>query len=384
MDDVPEFYGWFDEAAPDGLPVEMLVIERAVGTLSGPWTVAGALISIGDGPPVWVEGFVDDYWIADAPQLWEYFVEKGGGNAYSYEVAFLRLLRPEDAPAILAHMEKQLAMGHPLGLSPPVSPPDEAEPDAAAHESTDEPADPCDAHFHVEAPFAVADAATWQLAVELIRRHPADLWLIRTYPMDGHYDCLSIRRADDILGSPDIALNRHGTHVNVSRLDGASGNEAPLMSWGDGFAAPDPRDWIRRLEASAGLRAPTGGLPPTTRSSITLRWIGAFLRIQLGTRKRWTAWNDWSELDYGEPAVDFDAIPAARQWLREHGPPEAAAQVWFVGTEALGERQVHFALNSTGTLWTPAGDEIDLLTAYRSAGSSLTKLLVATASERLP
>ena len=128
MDEVPEFYGWFDDDAPDGLPVEMLVIERAIDTLSGPWTVAGALISFGDAPPAWVDGYVDDYWSADAPQLWEYFVDKGGGNAYSYEIAFLRLRRPEDASAVLAHMESKLAEGHPLGLSAPVSPPMETVP----------------------------------------------------------------------------------------------------------------------------------------------------------------------------------------------------------------------------------------------------------------
>jgi hypothetical protein len=384
VDEVPEFYGWFDDDAPDGLPVEMLVIERAIDTLSGPWTVAGALILFGDAPPAWVDGYVDDYWSADAPQLWEYFVDKGGGNAYSYEIAFLRLRSPEDASAVLAHMESKLAEGHPLGLSAPVSPPMETVPDTPAAEIVDEPADPCDDHIHVDAPFAIADVATWQLAVELVRRHPDDLWIIRTYPMDGHYDCLSIRRAGDILGSPGVALNRNGTHVHVSRLDIASGGEARLMSWGDGFATADPRDWVRELESAAGLRAPVGGPPPTTRSSIALRWIGGFLRLQLGSRQRWTAWNDWSELDYGETAADFDAIPAARQWLRERGRPEAAAEVWFVGTEPRpGDRQIHFALNSAGTLWTASGGEVDLLAAYRRSGSSITQLLVATASATL-
>lgn len=385
MDDIPEYCGWFDEDAPSGLPVEMLVIERAVDALSGPRTVAGALISSGDAPPAWVEGFVDDYWSADAPQLWEYFVDEGGGNAYSYEVAFLRLLRAEDAKAVLTHLENQLAEGHPLGLSAQVSSPVETVPSSPTVASDDEPADPCGAHVHVDAPFPIADVATWQLAVELVRRHPADLWIIRTYPMDGHYDCLSIRRADDILGSPGIALNRNGTHVNVVRLDGATGNDAPSMSWGDGFAAADPRDWVRELESATGLRAPVSGLPPSTRSSITLRWIGGFLRFQLGSRQRWTAWNDWSEVDYGETALDFDAIPAARQWLRDRGRPEAAAEVWFVGTEPRpGERQVQFALNSAGTLWTATGEEVDLLAAYRRAGSSMTQLLVATASATLP
>ncbi len=129
-----------------------------------------------------------------------FYVDKGGGNAYSSEIAFLRLRRPEDASAVLARMK--LAEGHPLGLSAPVSPPMETVPSFPTVGDPNEPADPCDDHFHVDAPFAIANVATWQLAVELVRRHPADLWIIRTYPQYGHYDFLSIRRANDVLGSP--------------------------------------------------------------------------------------------------------------------------------------------------------------------------------------
>lgn len=378
------FGGWFDENLPDDLEVELLVIERAVSSMYGPWQVGGAMIRVPGQTPRWVEGWVDDYWLADPASLWEYFVEKGGGNAYTYEVAFLRIEQPADAEAVIHHLEGVLANGHPLGLTAPVEEVAATDPTPADIVPDVEPDDPCDNHFHVDVPFVVADAMTWQLAVELVRRHPADLWVIRTFPMDGHYDCLSVRRLGDVLTSPSVAINRHGSHVKVDRLSDAHiDEELPLLSWGDAFAMADPRDWIRRVEDAAGLRPTRTGLPPSTRSSIALRWVGMLLRMQVGGRERWTAWNDWSQVDWGEPATDFDAVPEARDWLRTRKDHRAAAHVWFVGTDNGDDRRIHFAVNSEGTLWPASGKPVDLMAAYRGNGSSISRLVIETAGRVL-
>lgn len=381
---VPPHFGWSDTAAPRDLAVELIVIERAIKAMTGPWHVAGALVRVDGDEPSWVEGWADDYWDADPVVLWEYFAEKGSGNAYSYEIAFLRLESAGDIVPVIEHLDAKLADGHPLGL-PAQTGATAGDSHALESAADDEAGDPCADHVHVGAPFALADTATWQLAVELVRRHPDELWVIRTHPMDGHYDCLSVRRLGDVLGSPSVAINRNGTHVKIDRFDGEAGSaESPLMSWGDAFAAADPRDWIRNLERAAGLRPPTRGLPPSTRSSIALRWIGMFLRIHLGSRERWTAWNDWSEIDFDESPTDFDAIPAARHWLRAQNDPGAAAHVWFVGVDENGDKNISFALNSSGTLWSATGESVDLLDAYRSCRSSMWRLLAETAADLLP
>lgn len=391
---VPKHQGWFDSDVPDpDLTVDLILIERCVGDLSGPWKVSGALVREPGNKPVWVDGWVDEIYESDAGRVWEYLEDRDGGNAYTWEVAYLRIGSISDAPALAAHHDARRAeQGNPLGLFQDEPPPQvlhetdspEPVPSEDPENGEDLPTDPCLDHTHVNMPLAAADALTWRLAVELVRRHPDDLWILRTYPFDGFYDCLSIRRLPDVLSSPSIALNRNGTHVKVSRFDTTEDDKLPLMSWGDAYAAPDPRGWIRDLERVAGLKAPKGGLPPSTRSSIVLRWIAAFLAVQTGSRRRWTAWNDWAELDEEQPAKCFQAIPEAGEWLRTYGSPKGAALVWFLGHRDETGQVPSLALSVEGHLWRPDQQPVDLIDAYRRAGSSITATLVAVAGDLLP
>jgi hypothetical protein len=387
---VPPHQGWFDESEPadPGLKVELLLIERCIQASYGPWRIAGALVRDPGGQARWVPDWVDDTYQATPDDLWAYLVDKQGGNGITWEVGFLRISASDDAPKIAAYYDGLYRKENPFGFTAPeLVGPTVHDPNVVddAPRDADGASDPCAAHIHVEMPFAAADPLSWRLAVELVRRHPEELWILRTFPMDGMYDCLSIRRLPDVLYSPSIAVNRNGTHVKVDwlgRSDGAQ-HEGVLLSWGNGYAAEDPREWIVELEEGAGLDPPGAGLPPSTRSSLALRWIAAFLAMQTGSRPRWSAWNDWAELDLGQPPASFDAIPAAGEWLRAR-TPEAAALVWFVGTMEGDQRRPELALSVDGDLWRQDREAIDLPEAYRSAGSSLASLVLTTAGDLLP
>jgi hypothetical protein len=385
---VPAHQGWFEDGPTDpNLKTELLLVERSVAEFYGPWRVSGALVKEPDRDPDWVEGWTDDYWTADAKDLWNYLVDKGGGNGITWEIAFLRIASSADASQIAAHYNDEHSKGNPFGLTKP-----ETEPPPLIHDAIvkiEEPAttDPCENHVHVDMPFAAADPLTWRLAVELVRRHPEDLWIVRTFLFDGSYDCLSIRLLPNpLLSSGTIAINRNGSHVRVGwlgKVDEAPEDE-PLLSWGSAYAEPDPRRWIRELEEISGLPTPGKVLPPSTPSSLALRWIAGFLSLHTGSRPRWTAWNDWSEVDFGQRPADFDVFSGAAQWLRTQGGGPATARVLFIGTYDDASRKPVFALSSDGHLWRADAPVIDLPQVYTAVGRSLTQLILATAANAVP
>ena len=383
---VPEHQGFDAEPPNPELTTELLLIERPIDSFHGPWRIDGALVKEPDRDPQWVEGWIDTYWSADAKQLWDYFIDKGGGNGISWEIGFLRIASPGDAPELVAHYNDRYALENPFGLTEPAT-----KPEPIVHDSIDEieqeAGDPCEDHVHVDMPFAAADVLTWRLASELVRRHPEELWVIRTFSFDGFYDCLLVRRLPDPLASPaTIAINRHGTHVKVGWFGQPelAPDDEPLLSWGDAYAHPDPRDWLKRLEETAGLPATRSTLPPSTPSSLVVRWIAMFLAMQVGSRPRWTAWNDWSEVDFGSKPADFDKIPDTARWLHSQGGGGAAARVLFVGTYEDQKREPRFALSTEGHLWQPNIESVELPRAYAANGRRLATTVVETAAGYLP
>jgi hypothetical protein len=241
---VPPYVRWFEPgSAPADLAIELLLIERRASSYDH-WRVTGALVREPGKPPRWHDDQVDGSFSADPVTLWDYMLEKGGGNGVTWEVGFLRIAAVDDIPAIIAHISEMFRQ-EPVKERPmpredeTVAPPQGGDELEDAGESV--AADPCQQHAHVAVPLAAADVLTWQLAVELVRRHPNDLWILRTYPMGGGYDCLSIRRLPDVLTSNSIEFNRGGTHVQVGDLSGRQeALDHPLMSWGDPYAQPDP------------------------------------------------------------------------------------------------------------------------------------------------
>jgi hypothetical protein len=379
---VPPHIGWFEKDADvTGLPVELLVIERLLG--KGPaWHAVGALVREPDSAPEWLPGWVDDYWSQGTPAgLWEYFCDKGGGNGYSWDVAFVRVASVEDAEAVTAHLDATLrATGHPLGFfasmatpatSAVVQPPAVEEPVDEPGPVVEPPAPEVVEPPYMELPFHLSDALTWRLASELVRRHPDTLWLVRTFPMDGNYDCLTVRRLSDPTAGPSILMNRHGNNCSIDRFD----RHEPAfeqLKWTKAVWEADPRDWLREIEDLAGLAPPVGGLPASTPSSIAIRWVAAFLGAHLASRTRWDTFLLWDL-----PQHDAPVGKEIRAWAATG--QDVPGRVWVLrsGDDAL-------AVTADGRLLRPGQDPVDLLAAYRAQGRSVTRLLGVTAGDLLP
>ena len=117
---------------------------------------------------------------------------------------------------------------------------------------------------------SILEAASWRLASELCRRHPASTRLLRAHPGGGLSDCLWLLPA--VEGPGDVRLNRNGTIQVLERFDGARSVWEPT-AW-DAYFRSDPREFLGRLEAAAGLVA-RHGVPAATPRTLTLRVLAA-------------------------------------------------------------------------------------------------------------
>jgi hypothetical protein len=126
----------------------------------------------------------------------------------------------------------------------------------------------------------VIEAASWRLASELVRRHPERLRLIRGHPKSGSSDMLWLFALDGTPG--EIALNRIGAIHVPARFDGRPSEWKPV-DWQEQLLA-DPREFLHRIEAAAGLPAPPK-VPPTTPRSLTLRVLAAIAATAFKTPK---------------------------------------------------------------------------------------------------
>lgn len=114
--------------------------------------------------------------------------------------------------------------------------------------------------------WSVLEAVSWRLASELSRRHPYTTRMLRAYPGGGISDCLWLLPASG--GPGDVRLNRSGTIQVLERFDGRD-SAWPPTSW-DRYIQADPKRFLMRLEAEAGLPAPTT-VPASTARTLTLR-----------------------------------------------------------------------------------------------------------------
>jgi hypothetical protein len=113
---------------------------------------------------------------------------------------------------------------------------------------------------------SVLEVVSWRLASELSRRHPHTTRMFRAHPGGGLSDCLWLRPANG--GPGDVRLNRAGTIQVLERFDGRD-SAWPPTSWDD-YIRADPKSFLLRLEAEAGLPAPTT-VPASTPRTLTLR-----------------------------------------------------------------------------------------------------------------
>ena len=120
---------------------------------------------------------------------------------------------------------------------------------------------------------SVLEAASWRLASELVRRHPASTRLIRAFPGGGQYDVLWIQATEDI-EKGDVRLNRNGTIQVHRRFDGRPAKEDWSPTQWDEYLRADPHEFLVRLEELAGLPRPTQ-VPATTPTTLAYRILAA-------------------------------------------------------------------------------------------------------------
>lgn len=223
---------------------------------------------------------------------------------------------------------------------------------------------------------SVLEAASWRLASELVRRHPTIRRLVRAHPGGGMSDCLWLLPLTGEAG--DVRLNREGTIQVLERFDGRESTWEPTP-W-DEYLRADPRDFLDRLESSAGLPAPAS-VPASTPRTLTLRVLAAIastavksvhpIEIQPGMI-------DTSGYGGGPNRSAFEAFPGIPGRLVDARPDDfyghAGYRFWFVIRDdvpvlAFEQRE--------GLGWTPHHDApVDIMDLYQESRRHLLTVVL--------
>lgn len=217
------------------------------------------------------------------------------------------------------------------------------------------------------------EAASWRLASELLRRHPATLRLIRGHPGGGQSDCLWVLPLVGERG--DVRLNRAGTIQVLDRFDGRHPVDWRPTEWSE-YLFADPRGFLIELEQAAGLLAPVQ-VPRATPPTLTYRLLAAIaatafksvhpVEIQQG-------YIDSSGYDAGANE-NLERFPIDSERLRSRSDDflgEARYRFWIVVRD---EEPVLAVDQSDGFAWTRQDRApIDVMSLYTAAGR---RLLVA-------
>ena len=303
----------------------------------------------------------------DLQDLWEYWSYKGGGNGYGTEVAFLRV-HPDHVVAAVETLDADLRALPRLTPSPGADPEGGSTSEQRVVETSvqdEEPDHEEEPTWYV--PTQLAHVLTWQLAAQLVRRHPEDLWVINTHPLDGFYDCLGIcdlqTKGDRLLAH----LNRRGSGLALP--------DGTVRRWTRGWEEDDPRPWILRLEDRLGLTPPRGQLPPSTPSSLAVRWIAQLLSIQLSGRDRWFV-TGGAPRPAGGTEISFPGLPGVRN-IDERS-------CWTLGPgvdDRVTDPQVVVTVN--GVVHRRGKDPVNLSQRHTS-GSSMTRLVLDVVPDLVP
>lgn len=248
-------------------------------------------------------------------------------------------------------------------------------------------------------PRRLAEVVSWNLLLEIVRRHPDRFWLRVTHPIEGlPYDCLQLCPLDDPTGYPFLEVNRTGTDARWScepsdpesvtpwTTSMADRHEAEAWAaemsviWSGGgprlFETPSPnRRWLLERERDLGLEPPRR-LPASTPSSLALRWIAKFLSVNVGSEQPWYAYTGGHDLT--ERLADLHANH--REWQAQHVHEWQKQWIWLLIYG--GEDRARIALSAQGDLWTT--DRHFKLHSLHQSGRPITSLLVRTAPHELP
>lgn len=222
---------------------------------------------------------------------------------------------------------------------------------------------------------SVLEAASWRLASELVRRHPATTRILRTHPGGGQYDCLTITSPAADGGT--VHLNRNGTIQVHARFDDQRGDEWPPTEWID-YLAADPRQFLDRLERASGLPAPAH-VPPSDRTTLTYRLLAALAATGLKSVHPIEIQSGYFDTSGygGGPNDALDSFPAIPSELRrdQHDDlfGQAGYRFWIVlrdGVPILAFEQ------DAGLAWTQHhGESFDVMGLYELSRHNL--LIVA-------
>lgn len=235
---------------------------------------------------------------------------------------------------------------------------------------------------------ALRQALAWQVAVELIRRHPDTLRLSMAF-IHQYGPALVTKQLQASGTWRPVHLMTWGKGAHIT-LDGVTspdgGVQEGRFNWLDVLLAPNRRDYVvAGLERQAGLTPPRS-TPATTKQSIGIRLVSAFLaKTALAPTMRWVAVNGLIEDDDGDsPAGDlFAAIPAVYDdWIAPRASPDewSTSRYWFIlpnDEESAGyDRPPVAALDFiSGALWTAEGKTHDLMADYAASGRRLDPLV---------
>lgn len=229
---------------------------------------------------------------------------------------------------------------------------------------------------------ALRQALAWQVAAELVRRHPKQLRLLGEYtrygpsltPMEMRPDGHSWRALHFIVWAK-------GTHI-TPLADWTHGR----FNWLDVLLAPNLRTYVvHELERLSGL-IPPATTPPTMEETIGIRFIAAFMaKTALAPAMRWTAVNGMIVEDDGSYPFEelFAAMPAVHaDWAaRDSGNDWSTMRYWFLLPHEgeLYESPSHAPVAAvdfvSGALWTPDGHRRALMAEYTKHGRQVDALV---------
>ena len=230
---------------------------------------------------------------------------------------------------------------------------------------------------------ALRQALVWQVAAELVRRHPTTLRLHMAYIHQyGAALIPKVSRRDGHWQALHLMTWGKGMHITPTEQAWSNGR----FNWLDVLLAPDRRTYVvEQLERQSGL-TPPGTTPPTTSATIGARFIAAFLaKTALGPSLNWVVLNGLVEDDDGPSPNDglFAAVPAVHaDWVGRDPEDEwATSRYWFVvPTDNRSDTSPNAPPVATvdfvsGTLWTPDGKRRDLMTEYIKHGRHVDALV---------
>lgn len=225
------------------------------------------------------------------------------------------------------------------------------------------------------------NAVAWQIASELVRRHPGELQVIETHPAGGMYDCISVFRRNPRDGQDNLILHMNRemavTHLTHGTWFGSGGSVR--FTWLEALCHEDRRAYvIEQLERTEGLGSPPI-TPEATHSTIGPRVIAACTARAAFGRKPWdwrNGMNDSAGMDgVGVNDAYFEAVPAAaRSAVPQEGDMlgQPAYRFWFLlEPHKGGDPEVRMAIDTVRGLAYVGQHEHDLLELYQHHGRRL-------------